>query len=98
MASKKDDEIENCWYLDSLHINKACRGKGIGTKLIKKVGQYAMHQGYEHMSICIVKGNDNAKNIYERLGAVHYKDFIDDFGGTKLNSQKLIWKDLSIFS
>ncbi len=50
------------------------------------------------MSICIVKGNDNAKNIYERLGAVHYKDFIDDFGGTKSNSQKLIWKDLSIFS
>ena len=98
VASKKDDDIENCWYLDSLHINKACRGKGIGTKLIKKVGQYAMHQGYEHMSICIVKGNDNAKNIYERLGAVHYKDFIDDFGGTKSNSQKLIWKDLSIFS
>ena len=58
VASKKDDDIENCWYLDSLHINKACRGKGIGTKLIKKVGQYAMHQGYEHMSICIVKGND----------------------------------------
>ena len=98
VASKKDDDIENCWYLDSLHINRACRGKGIGTKLIKKVGQYAMHQGYEHMSICIVKGNDNAKNIYERLGAVHYKDFIDDFGGTKSNSQKLIWKDLSIFS
>ena len=83
VASKKDDPpISFC----------------IGTKLIKKVGQYAMHQGYEHMSICIVKGNDNAKNIYERLGAVHYKDFIDDFGGTKSNSQKLIWKDLSIFS
>ena len=41
VASKKDDEEENYWYLDSLHITKNSRGKGIGTKLIYSVGQYA---------------------------------------------------------
>ena len=97
VACKKDEEVEDCWYLDSLHINKNSRGKGIGTALICKVGQHALKEEYKTMSICIVKGNDNAKMIYEKLGAVHYKDFIDDFGGTKSNSQKLIWKDLSIF-
>ena len=98
VASKKDDEEENYWYLDSLHITKNSRGKGIGTKLIYRVGQYALKHGYECMSICIVKGNDNAKRIYEKLGAVHYKYFIDDFGGVKSNSEKLIWKNLSIFA
>lgn len=47
--------------------NKNSRGKGIGTKLIYRVGQYALKHGYECMSICIVKGNDNAKRIYENL-------------------------------
>lgn len=98
VASKKDEDEENCWYLDSLHITKISRGKGIGTKLIYAVGQYALKSGYESMSICIVRGNDNAKRIYEKLGAVHYKYFIDDFGGTKSNSEKLIWKKLSIFA
>lgn len=98
VASKKDEEEETCWYLDSLHITTNARGKGIGTKLIYKVGQHALKEGYKSMSICIVKGNDNAKSIYEKLGAIHYKDFIDDFGGTKSNSEKLVWKDLSIFA
>ena len=43
-----------------------------------------------NMSICIVKGNDNAKRIYEKMGAKHYKDFIDYFGDTESNSEKLI--------
>ena len=49
------------------------------------------------MSICIVKGNDNAKRIYEKMGAKHYKDFIDYFGDTESNSEKLIWNNLNYF-
>lgn len=98
VACKKDDEEEHCWYLDSLHVSKYSRGKGLGTKLIYKVGKHALKYGYKRMSICIIKGNDNAKVIYEKLGAVHYKDFIDDFGNTKSKSEKLMWKDLKMFS
>ncbi len=96
-ACKKDDEEDNCLYLDSLHVNKASRGKGVGTKLINKVCKYAIDRGYDRMSICIVKGNDNARKLYKKLGAVHYKDFIDDFGGTKSNSEKLMWNNLNCF-
>ena len=96
-ACKEDEELKNCLYLDSLHVSESSRGKGVGTKLINTVGSYAYIKGYEHMSICIVKGNDNAKRIYEKMGAKHYKDFIDYFGDTESNSEKLIWNNLNCF-
>ena len=43
------------------------RGKGIGTELIRYIGGYA-YSKYQKMSICILKGNDGAKKLYERLG------------------------------
>ncbi|MCQ2969602.1 MAG: GNAT family N-acetyltransferase [Clostridium sp.] len=97
-ACKVDDEEKDWWYLDSLHVSEGSRGKGIGTKLINTVGKYAFDNKYKCMSICIVKGNDNAKELYEKLGAKSYKCFIDDFGGIKSNSEKLIWTDLNIFN
>ena len=96
-ACKEDEELKNCLYLDSLHVLETSRGRGVGTKLIKVVGNYAYIKGYKHMSICIVKGNDNAKKIYEKVGAKHYKDFIDNFGNIQCNSEKLIWNDLNCF-
>ena len=96
-ACKEDEELKSCLYLDSLHVSESSRGKGIGTKLINRVGNYAYIKGYEHMSICIVKGNDNAKRIYEKMGAKHYKYFIDYFGDIETNSEKLIWNNLICF-
>ena len=96
-ACKEDEELKNCLYLDSLHVSETSRGKGVGTKLINTVGSYAYIKGYEHMSNCIVKGTDNAKRIYEKMGAKHYKDFIDYFGDTESNSEKLIWNNLNYF-
>lgn len=96
-ACKEDEELKNCLYLDSLHVSENSRGKGVGTKLINTVGSYAYIKGYERMSICIVKGNDKAKRIYEKMGAKHYKDFIDHFGATESNSEKLIWNNLNCF-
>lgn len=96
-ACKEDEELKNCLYLDSLHVCEISRGKRVGTKLINTVGSYAYIKGYEHMSICIVKGNDKAKGIYEKMGAKHYKDFIDYFENIESNSEKLIWDNLNYF-
>lgn len=96
-AYKPCYDLENCLLLDSLHITQMAQGSGIGKKLIFTIGRHAYNNGYEKLSICIVKGNDRADGIYTHLGAKHYKDFIDDFEGTPSNSSVLIWDDLNIF-
>ena len=96
-AYKPYNDLKKCLLLDSLHILQSVQGGGIGKKLIFTIGKYAHHNGYEKMSICIVKGNDRAEEIYTYLGAKHYKDFIDDFEGTPSNSSVLLWDDLNMF-
>lgn len=96
-AYKPYDDLKKCLLLDSLHILQSVQGGGIGKQLIFTIGKYAYNNGYEKMSICIVKGNDRAERIYTYLGAKHYKDFIDDFEGTPSNSSVLLWDDLNMF-
>lgn len=94
VASTADEEFTDAWYLDSLHVCESARGRGVGTALIKAVGKYAFDNGYKKMSICIVKGNDGAGDLYRKLGARHYKDFT----GKMSHAEKLLWEDLEIFS
>ncbi len=96
-AGTEDEELENTWYLDSLHVDEKARGRGIGTALVNAVGRYAADNGYQSLSICVVKGNENAKALYLKLGAEPYKSFTDDFGSTTSNSEKLIWKSTDLF-
>ena len=97
-AGKEDEEIKDTWYLDSLHVSENARGRGIGTELIRTMGIYAVENGYKAMSICVVKGNESAKNLYLRLGAEPYNSFDDSFGNSRTNSEKLIWNDIGMLS
>ena len=90
-ACSPDSEVEDCLYMDSLHICPESQGKGIGTKLTYSIIDYALDNGYTKMSVCIVRGNDSARDLYLKLGADHYSYFTDDFDGTKSNSEKLLW-------
>lgn len=96
-ACREDSEIKNCCYLETLQVNEKVQGKGIGTKLIQHIGHYAYVNGYQCMSICIIKGNDKARNLYLKLGAKHYQDFVDDFHGISSDSEKLIWDNTLYF-
>lgn len=97
-AATEDAELENTWYLDSLHVSPAARGKGAGTALLRAVGRWALENGYAAMSVCIVRGNDRAGDLYRSLGAEHLKYFEDDFCGTVSQSEKLIWHSLAVFA
>ena len=97
VSSMPDETSEKIWYLDSLHICPESRGKGIGTALIKTVGEYAHINGYDKMSICVVKGNEKAKQLYIKLGARYLLSFEDKFNNSRVNSEKLLWDDLKIF-
>ena len=96
-AGAADPDLSDTWLLDSLHVSKNARGKGIGTSLISKNGAHAAEAGYSKMSICIVRGNDKARSLYTKLGAEHSLYFDDPFGSTVSHSEKLIWNDLTYF-
>lgn len=96
-AGMEDTSLPDTWYLDSLHVLPEARGKGVGTRLIIEMGRYALENGYAKMSICIVRGNDTAGALYRKLGAKHLMYFEDSFGGTKSQSEKLVWEDLTVF-
>ena len=93
-AGMPDAELAGTWYLESLHVEEAARGKGVGTALIRAAAALAREAGFERMSICIVRGNDGAGALYRRLGAEHLKYFEDDFAGTVSHSEKLVWNSL----
>ncbi len=93
-AGMPDEELSDTWYLDSLHVTKKARGKGVGSALIMENKSYATDHGFKRMSICIVRGNDNARRLYEKYGAEHYSYFDDYFGGSISHSEKLLWNSI----
>jgi len=97
-ACMPDEEREKCLYFDSLHVAQRARGRGVGGALIRRVGRFGREQGFAHMTICIVRGNDNAREIYLHHGARHEAFFTDHFGETPSNSERLIWDSLDLFA
>ena len=95
-AAMPDPKTEQAWYLESLHVTENARGIGVGTALIKTAAQYAYDHGYRKMSVCIVRGNDRAGSLYQRLGAEHASFFEDDFNGTVSASERLVWKEVPL--
>lgn len=90
-AFKPYHRIDDCIYVDSLHVEPSFQGKGIGSALIKRIYAVGEEESYSKMAICIVKGNDRARELYVKLGAKHFRDKVDDFTGEITYSEILIW-------
>lgn len=71
-----DEEKENTLYLDSLYIEDGYKGKGIGTKIINHLKEYAKGKGFKDVRISIMSGNDRTRNLYTKIGAIHFNDYI----------------------
>ena len=96
-AGTADKALPDAWLLDSLHVVRAARGKGIGTALVYTNGAHAARNGFRRMSVCIVRGNETARSLYTKLGAEHGCFFEDAFGCVISHSEKLIWEKLTAF-
>ena len=83
-----DEEMKNTLYLDSLHIKDEYKGKGVGTKIINHLKEYARGKGYKGVSVSIICGNDRARNLYTKLGVVH----LNDYNNYETKCEKLYWK------
>lgn len=65
----KDSEVfPNEWYLDSVCVNEAFRGKGIGSSLLESVVDLARQAGKSKIGLCCDFTNHKAQKLYERVG------------------------------
>ena len=90
-AFKPYHRIDDCIYIESLHVDEAYQGQGIGSAIIKSIYTVGSDEDYGQMAVCLVKGNNRAREMYTKLGAVHYRDKVDDFTGEITYSEILTW-------
>ena len=57
-------------WLESLHVLRNERGRGLGKLLIRATAKRLIAAGYHSMSLGVILGNDGASRFYQRLGAV----------------------------
>jgi ribosomal protein S18 acetylase RimI-like enzyme len=69
--------------LDSVFVEEESRGKGIGTKLLNCIINFAKGQGVESVELLVNHDNEAAKGLYKKLG----------FQKTNKEHQRLILKE-----
>ena len=81
-------------WLESLHVMRQERGRGLGTLLIRETAKRLLAAGYRSMSLGVILGNDRASKFYERLGGIPVRvepvDFADGVEHTVWR-----WSDLT---
>lgn len=60
----KDDEF----YLDTVVVSDACRGKGIGKKLLEAFEKEGERRGHERVALLVDEENGRARQLYESIG------------------------------
>lgn len=58
-----------------LVVAPAHRGRGLGTALIEVLSAVARYAGHSSVEICVMRGNERARALYERLGFVQDREF-----------------------
>ncbi|GMA97887.1 GNAT family N-acetyltransferase [Pelosinus sp. IPA-1] len=61
-----NSRVEDSWFLDSIYVDGAFRGTGIGSKLIELTKQRAKDNGYNRLSLMVMADNAVARRTYER--------------------------------
>lgn len=66
-------EPSGVYYLAELHISSCYRGKGLGTKALRKIKSEASRKGYSEVRVGAFK-EGKALKLYERNGFVREKE------------------------
>ena len=56
------------YYLQSLAVSTQMRGKGLGQRLMKNIGEIAIKKGSKTLSLDVSSKNENAINSYKKFG------------------------------
>ena len=70
---ERDSENNSDYFrIDSLVVKRDFRNKGVGTRLVEKIGEYAKSTGQSKVGLGVLVGNFSAYDYYKRLG---FKDY-----------------------
>ena len=61
-------EVDNSFYICGVAIRQECRGKGIGTQLMKLAEQQAKLRKFDALSLIVFEENREAVAFYQKLG------------------------------
>lgn len=63
-----DETFPNEWYLDSIAVSSAFRGKGVGTKLLTTLPKIALNSNKPCVGLSVDLQNPLAEKLYSRIG------------------------------
>ncbi|MGC6767256.1 GNAT family N-acetyltransferase [Enterococcus sp. LJL128] len=63
-----EETLPGEWYLDSIAVDEAYRGYGIGSKLLDSLPEMAEKAGKSVIGLSVDKMNPDARRLYERKG------------------------------
>ena len=66
-------QLNNQLLMDGIRVSGNMRGKGIGTKLLHKIIDYAKKERYRTIRLDVIDTNPAAFRLYERIGFVPVK-------------------------
>ncbi len=84
--------------LDNLHVTQPYSGKGIGSGIIKRLASEIYGAGErKDMYLWVLKGNDGAIRLYEKLGALQKGFEVEtEFGNKPLEKYRYYWSNVDI--
>ncbi len=62
------ETFPNEWYLDTICVDEAFRGQGIGSELLDALDRIAKREEKSVIGLCVDQANPNAQRLYERKG------------------------------
>lgn len=63
-------DLNTAWFLKDIYVQASARGEGIGEKLIEACAAETLRRKGARLDLTVDAGNDGARTLYERLGAV----------------------------
>lgn len=93
-----DDDVNYGSLLDNLHIAASWQKAGIGKKLLQACANRITNKAQGHnMYLWVYESNENARQVYERLGATHIETVAQPTpSGIPAPACRYVWPDVAV--
>jgi ribosomal protein S18 acetylase RimI-like enzyme len=70
IQTKDENSGSDQAFILDLHVEKGCRGMGIGNELLTRAEEWARERGLPIIALAVSEGNEVARRLYERIGFI----------------------------